>query len=999
MSGSYRTAEGGAIDRNKPLSFTFDGVRYVGYQGDTLASALLANGVKLIARSFKYHRPRGIMSAGAEEPCGMVQLREGNRTEPNIRATQVELFDGLVASSQNRWPSVKWDINSINNLFNRMLPAGFYYKTFMWPKAMWMTYEEIIRHAAGMGKAPELPDPDRYEHMHAYCDVLIAGAGPAGLMAARTAAKAGARVILADENPDLGGYLRGRRKEIGGKPAMEWVEKVRAELEEMQDVTILPRTTVACYYDHNMLVLNERSGDHLPTAEGWIPRQRNWKVWAKQVILATGAIERPLVFGNNDIPGVMLTNAAQTYVNQYGVMTGRDAVLFTNNDSAYEAALDMMDGGMRVAAIIDNRMHLSDACEAVRERGVPIFNNHVVFNVKGNKRGVQGVEIMALNDDGDHLEGKVIRMECDVVCMSGGWTPTVHLFSQSRGKLRWDDGKATFVPDVSFQQEQSAGSCNGTWGLSSCMKEGAKVGAAAARAAGLDGAKAARAPKAEDDGMGDIRPMWRIPLPPRTHLKRFVDFQDDVAASDVELAIREGYTSIEHTKRYTTLGMGTDQGKTSNVNGLAIASEVLNKPIPKVGHTTFRPPYTAITTGAIVGREKGHHFSPTRRTALYDWHKEAGAEFIPAGMWWRAQYYQQPGEGMWDAIYRETLNVRTNVGLCDVSPLGKIDIQGPDAAEFLNRCYINGFGKLPVGKCRYGVMLREDGIVYDDGTTSRLGENHFMMTTTTAKAAQVLQHLEYLLDVHWPDLNVHVVSVTEEWCGIAVAGPHSRELISRITAADVSNDALPFMGVTQADTAGVPGRIYRISFSGELAYELGVPADWGRHVWEALMEKGEDLGVQPYGMEAMSILRIEKGHITGNEINGRTTADDLGFAGMTSTKKPFIGSRSLNKPAYLESDRKQLVGMKSVDGKTKIPRGAQIVADPNEPIPMEMLGEVTANCYSPNLKEFIGLGIVKAGRMRYGDQLWAYSPLTNENTRVEICSPHMFDPEGKRLRG
>lgn len=999
MSARYRTARGGTIDRTRPLSFIFDGVRYTGYQGDTLASALLANGVRPVARSFKYHRPRGIMSAGAEEPCGMVQLREGARTEPNIRATQVELFDGLVASSQNRWPSVKWDINSVNNLFNRMLPAGFYYKTFMWPKAMWMTYEEIIRHAAGMGRSAEQPDPDRYEHMHAYCDVLIAGAGPAGLMAAKSAAKSGARVILVDENPEPGGHLRGRRQQIGGRAAMDWVAKTYAELEAMKDVTVLLRTTAACYYDHNMMVLNERTGDHLPTAEGWTPRQRNWKVWAGQVVLATGSIERPLVFGNNDVPGVMLTNAVQTYVNKFGVTPGRDAVIFTNNDSAYEAALDMLDGGMRIVAIVDNRHNQPDAAGALRARGVPILNNHVVFNVKSSRQGVRAVEIQALNEAGDSLRGRVIRMDCDVVCMSGGWTPTVHLFSQSRGTLRWDDGMAAFVPHVSFQQERSAGACNGTWGLSGCLKDGARAGADAARAAGFPGTRAAAAPRADDSGMGDIRPMWRIPVPHRTRLKRFVDFQDDVAVSDVELAIREGYTSIEHTKRYTTLGMGTDQGKTSNVNGLAIAAEELGRSIPEVGHTTFRPPYTAITMGAIVGAERGHHFSPTRRTALHDWHEENGATFVPAGMWLRPQYYLKPGEDMWAGIYRETVNVRTNVGLFDVSPLGKIDIQGPDAAEFLNRCYINGFGKLAVGKCRYGVMLREDGIVFDDGTTSRLADNHFMMTTTTAKAAQVLQHLEYLLDVIWPELDVHVVSVTEEWAGIAVAGPKSRALLARCTDADVSGEGVPFMAVVKADVCGVPGRIYRISFSGELAYEVGIPADWGRHVWEGLMEQGRDLGIAPYGTEAMSILRIEKGHVVGAELNGRTTADDLGFGGMISTGKAFIGQRSLTKPAFLETDRKQLTGLKSVDGKTGIPRGAQIVADPDGPVPMEQLGEVTATCYSPNLKEFIGLGIVKGARERTGQTLWAHSPLTNEKCRVELCSPHMFDPQGERVRG
>ena len=998
MSQKFRNPEGGLVDRSKPVSFTFNGTRYRGYEGDTLASALLANGVHLIARGFKYHRPRGIMSAGAEEPCAMVQLRDGARTEPNIRATQVELFDGLVATSQNCWPSVNFDINAINNLFNRILPAGFYYKTFQWPGFLWMTYEKIIRNAAGIGKAPTEADPDYYDHMHAHCDVLVVGAGPAGLMAAKAAAATGARVMLADEKPVFGGSLCGQRELIDGKPAMEWVKATTAELAANENVTLLPRTAVASYYDHNMLVLNERTGDHLLTAEGPTPRQRMWKVWAKQVVLATGSIERPMVFGNNDRPGIMMTAAVQTYINQFAVKPGNTAVIFTNNDSAYEAVNDMRDAGIKIAAIVDNRKELSAAAKVVQDSGIEVLANHVVFAATGCKR-VTGTEIMELNDAGDHLQGKIRKIKCDLLCMSGGWTPTVHLFSQSRGTVKWDEELTTFVPGASFQQERSAGACKATWGLAGCLKEGAEAGADAVRAAGFGGAATPAIPVASDNGMGSIRAMWRIPQPPHVHIKRFLDFQEDVAASDVELAAREGYRSVEHTKRYTTLGMGTDQGKMSNVNGLAILSEELGKPIPEVGHTTFRPPYTGLTMGSITGTERGHHFSPTRRSSLQDWHVEAGAVFNPAGMWHRPAYYQQPGESMWDAIYRETVHVRTHVGLFDVSPLGKIDIQGKDAAEFLNRCYINGFGKLAVGKCRYGVMLREDGIIFDDGTTSRLSENHFMMTTTTAKAAPVLQHLEYLLDCVWPELDVHVVSVTEEWCGMAVAGPNSRELLSRVTDADVSNEGLPFMGVVEANVCGVPARIYRISFSGELAFEVGAPADWGRHVWEGLLDAGKDLNAAPYGVEAMSILRIEKGHVVGAELNGRTSASDLGFGGMLSSKKSFIGQRSLTKPALNDPERKQLVGLKSVDGKSRIPRGAQIVNSLGEQVPVHMLGEVTSNCYSPNLKEFIGLGIVKRGPERHGDRVWAVSPLTNQQVEVEICSPHMFDPEGERLRG
>jgi len=994
----FRTDSGGLIDRSKPITFMFNGVRYQGYEGDTLASALLANGVHFVGRSFKYHRPRGIQSAGAEEASAMVQLREGARSEPNIRSTQVELFDGLTASSQNCWPNLNFDVQSINNWFKGMLPAGFYYKTFKWPLSMWMTYEHVIRNAAGMGKSAVKKDPDRYERANAFCDVLVVGGGPSGLMAALSAARSGARVIIAEDTPGFGGHLKGRRAEVDGKPAMDWVAGVVAELEGMDNVTLMPRTTVASYYDHNMLVLNEHTGDHLPTAADVTPRQKTWKVWATEVVLCAGSIERPLVFGNNDRPGIMLASAAQTYVNQFGVKPGCRTVVFTNNDSAYEAAMDMKAADIEIAAIVDVRHERSVAAQEAASAGIEVLNGHAVFNAKGSKR-VSGVEVMALNADGNGLTGNARTISGDFVCMSGGWTPSVHLFSQSRGKTKWSDELAAFVPGETFQRERSAGACKGTFGLADCLSEGAKAGAEAAKAAGIKGAKAASAPSADNATQGAMQAVWKVPLPPHTHIKQFVDFQNDVGASDIELAAREGYKSVEHAKRYTTLGMGTDQGKTSNINGLAILAGALDKPIPEVGHTTFRPPYTAISFGAIAGQERGHHFAPSRRTPLHDWHAENGAPFVPAGYWLRAQYYLRPGEGMWDAIYRETVNVRTNVGLCDVSPLGKIDIQGKDSGEFLNRIYINGFAKLAVGKARYGVMLREDGVVFDDGTTSRLAENHYMMTTTTAKAAAVLQYLEYLLDVVWPELDVHVVSVTEEWCGIAVAGPKSRELLSRVTDVDMSNDAFEFMGVREGKICDVPGRIYRISFSGELAYEIGVPADWGRHVWETLIAEGEDLGVMPYGMEAMGILRIEKGHITGGEINGRTSAGDLGFGGMMSSKKPFIGQRSLSKPAHTDPERKSLVGLKSVDGKSRIPRGAQIVADPGAKLPMDMQGEVTANCYSPNLKEYIGLGIVRRGPERHGERLWAISPLTNQCVEVELCSPHMFDPEGERLRG
>ena len=612
----FRTGDGGLVDRAKPLSFMFNGVRYQGYEGDTLASALLANGVHLIARSFKYHRPRGIGGAGAEEACAMVQLREGGRTEPNMRASQIELFDGLVATSQNCWPSVNFDVQSINNVFKGLLPAGFYYKTFKWPLSMWMTYEHVIRNAAGMGKSAVKKDPDRYERMNAFCDVLVAGGGPAGLIAALAAARAGARVILAEDSASFGGHLKGRRYTIDGKPAMDWAADVVAELEGMANVTLLPRTTVASYYDHNMLVLNQHTGDHLPTAADETPRQKVWKVWATEVVLAAGSIERPMVFGNNDRPGVMLASAAQAYVNQFGVKPGCRTVVFTNNDSGYEAAMDLHAADIEIAAIVDNRTDKPAVAAAAEAAGIEVLPGHVVFNVTGSKR-VSGAEVMALNPTGDALTGEHRIIKCDFLSMAGGWTPSVHLFSQSRGKTQWSDSLAAFVPGDSFQRERSAGACKGTMGLGACLREGATAGLEAAKAAGFSKAKAIDVPVSDDPEQGELRAMWKVPLPPHLHLKQFVDFQNDVAASDIELAAREGYRSVEHAKRYTTLGMGTDQGKTSNINGLAILAGALGKPIPEVGHTTFRPPYTAMTLGAITGQECGHHFAPMRRTPLW----------------------------------------------------------------------------------------------------------------------------------------------------------------------------------------------------------------------------------------------------------------------------------------------------------------------------------------------------------------------------------------------
>ena len=986
----FRNPDGGLIDRSRPLDFTFNGQRLQGYAGDTLASALLANGVRLVGRSYKYHRPRGIFGAGAEEPNALVQLGLGGRTEPNTRATEIALFEGLSATSQNCWPSVGFDTGAVNNLLSAFLPAGFYNKTFMWPTGLWGTYERFLRNAAGLGTSPLEPDPARYEHRYFHCEVMVVGGGPAGLAAALAAGRSGGRVLLVDDQPVLGGHLGGTRDSIDGRPAADWVAGTVNELAAMSEVTLLNRATAFGYYDHGMITVLERVQDHLGEPDTSRPRQRMWWVRAAQVVLATGAIERPLVFADNDRPGVMLASAARTYVNRYAVRPGSRAVVFTNNDSAYGAALDLAAGGVRVAAVVDVRAGGADAAAApVLEAGIECMKGHAVVASRGRKK-VRGARVMALDEGGATRQGTSVELDCDLICLSGGWNPTVHLFSQSGGKVVYDQELTAFVPGRSVQADRSCGGAKGDFRLGACIRGGYEAGAAAAVAAGCQAPGTAPDPTCDESEENPVAPLWTIPLPPGMQGKRFVDFQGDVDVCDVALAAREGYRSVEHLKRYTALGMGTDQGRTSNVNGLAILAAVTGRDIPAVGTTTFRPPFMPVPLGAFAGREVGAHMAPTRRSAVHEWHEKAGAVFVNVGQWLRPQYYPRPDESVMEAIQREAADVRAGVGMVDVSTLGKIDIQGPDASEFLNRVYINGWKKLAIGRCRYGVMLREDGMVLDDGTTSRLAENRFLMTTTTVHAGAVMTHLE---------LDVHVVSVTEEWTAIALAGPDSRRVLAKVTD-DIAlgNEEFPFMGIRQGTIAGIPGRVFRISFSGELAFEVNVPADHGRTVWERMMAAGEEYNITPYGTEAQSILRIEKGHVVGGEINGRTTAGDLGFGGMLSKAKDFIGKRSLTRPGLDDEHRKQLVGLVSTDGQSRIPRGAQIVADPSTPPPVPMLGEVTSNCHSPALGRPVALALLAAGRARQGESLYALSPVTGESVSVMVTEPVFVDPERERLR-
>ena len=1004
MSQKFRLAEGGRIDRAHLLSFRFDGAVYHGYEGDTLASALLANGVHLVARSFKYHRPRGILSAGAEEPNALVQLREGARTEPNMRAPLVELFDGLVAESQNRWPSVQYDISSVNGLFSRFLPSGFYYKTFMWPASLWMTYEKVIRNAAGLGKGPAQPDPDRYDHRNVWCDVLVAGAGPAGLMAALAAARSGARVVVADEPAEMGGSLLSDGTAVDGRPGADWAAEILEELGGLENVTLLPRTSVAGYYDYNYMTLLERVTDHLgEEPDGKTPRQRFWQVRAKQVVLATGAIERPLTFLDNDRPGVMLAGAVRTYVNRYAVLPGRKAVVFTNNDSAYNTAIDLQRAGAAVTIVDLRKAPRGSLIEAARAAGIEIMDGCAITGVKGGKR-VTGVTIRPLDETGHDVTGGSHSVGCDLVAMSGGWNPTVHLFSQSRGKLRFDDDLCAFVPDKSFAAERSAGACNGAMRLSDCLKQGAQAGLAAARDAGFEATVLPAAPSVDEPAEGAIEPVWLVPSGKRLGQggKHFVDFQHDVTAADVHLAHREGYVSIEHLKRYTTMGMGLDQGKTSNVNALAIMAGLQGVSIPEVGVTTFRPPWTPVGLGAIAGRNTGEFMDPARHTAMHDWHAEHGAMFEDVGQWKRPWYYPKPGESMEDAVNREVLAARSGVGVLDASTLGKIDIQGPDAAEFLNRIYTNAWLKLPAGSCRYGLMLHEDGMVFDDGVTTRLGENRFLMTTTTGGAANVLTWLEEWLQTEWPEMKVYCTSVTEQWATVAVCGPYARHVVGSLTEYDkLGPKDFPFMTMSEMAVAGIPARVCRISFTGELAFEINVPRRYGLALWEAVQEAGRKYGITPYGTEAMHVLRAEKGFvIVGQDTDGTVTPMDLGMDWIVSkTKGDFIGRRSFVREDTARDDRKQLVGLFTEDPHQVLVEGAQLVEAVKPAPPMRMVGHVTSSYYSPNVGRSIALAMLNRGRARMGQTLFAPRLDGGAPIEVTVTDPMFYDRGGVRARG
>ncbi len=997
MSQNFRLNTGGLINRDKPIEFKFNGKKYIGYEGDTLASALLANGIHLIGRSFKYHRPRGFFGAGVDEPNAKMQVEINGSSEPNINATEIELVNGLSASSQNCWPSVNFDIGAINNFLNRFFPAGFYYKTFMWPKSFWYrVYEPFIRKAAGLGIASLEKDKERYEHKYEYCDLLVTGSGPAGLASAYAAAKNGAKVILAEDKPRYGGTLLTDDVTIDNLSGKDWSEKIISELKEMPNVIVKNRSQVFGYYDHNMMVMFERTGDHLEKKTKYTPRQRLWYIRAKEVLLSTGSIERPIVFGNNDTPGVFLSAAAKEYMKVYGVLIGKKPIIFTNNDSGYETAIEFKKNGINPIVLDTREDQNSELINEAKDLDIKIKFSYAVIVAHGYKK-VKSATIGKLNKEKIDFENTE-QIDCDSICVSGFWTPTVHLASQSGNKLKFNDSIDAFVPDKSKQNEHSIGAANGTFTLQDTLKNSFNTGSEVSKSITKKDEKI-QIPNTNERKYSVHDKFWCSPLPKGKNYKRFVDFQNDVAVSDIEIALREGYRSIEHVKRYTTLGMATDQGRTSNLNGLQLVANVEKKIVPQVGHTTFRPPFTPVTIGTIVGREIGKEYMPTRKTPMHYWHENNNAVWVDAGAWKRPRYYKKGNENLFEASKREAKNVRDHVGVCDVTTLGKIDIKGPDSAEFLNRVYTNAWLKLPVGKARYGVMLREDGIVMDDGTTTRISENHYHMTTTTAQAANVLSHLEYYLQIVWPELNVNVVSTTEQWAGAAIAGPKSRDLLAKLfPKIDVTNEALPFMGYVEGDFFGIKARIFRISFSGELAYEINVESDFGLFMWEKIIEIGEEFKIQPYGTEALSTLRIEMGHVAGPELDGRTIPYDVSLEGLVSKKKDFIGKRSLTKEAFNKADRQKIVGLVPLDRKSSIPEGSHLVENKNAKLPNPKLGHVSSSCWSVENNNPFSLAILKDGKNMIGKKLFAVSPLKNTSIEVEVMSSHYVDHEGKRVR-
>ena len=975
---------GGQIDRTKTLDFKFDGKSYQGHAGDTLASALLANNVRLMGRSFKYHRPRGVLTAGSEEPNAIMELRDGARQEPNTRATTAELFDGLTAKSQNKIGSLRFDFMAINDRFSNFLTAGFYYKTFMWPAAFWeKVYEPIIRKAAGLGSISFQDDPDDYDRGFLHCDLLVIGAGPSGLAAALTAGRSGAQVILADEDFTMGGRLNSERFSLTDQSGADWATKTVEELVSLPNVRVMARTTILGAFDHGIFGALERVSDHLAVPEAGKPRQILWRVYSKRSLLCAGATERPIAFENNDRPGIMLAGAMRSYANRWAVTAAQSVAVFTNNDDGHKTAADLHAAGVSISAVVDIRQ------DAPVNQDYEVIAGGQVINSNG-RLGLTSVEV-SLPD------GSKRTLPCGALGMSGGWNPNIHLTSHHRGRPVWNKEIAAFGPPDNGPTGLSvAGASLGNFTTAGALSSGVSQANAILKDLGIKQTKIAL-PMAED-APASMTPFWYV----KGCSRAWLDQQNDVTVKDVRLSHQENFVSVEHLKRYTTLGMATDQGKTSNMGGLAIMAELTGKTIPEVGTTIFRPPYTPTAIGAFAGRDRGTNFRPTRKTPSHTWAEEQGAVFVEVGMWLRAQWFPQPGETHWrQSVDREVLATRNSVGICDVTTLGKIDVQGEDAAIFLNKVYCNGFAKLLVGKTRYGLMLREDGIAMDDGTAARLAEDHFVVTTTTANAVSVFRHMEFARQCLWPDLDVQLISTTEAWAQYAVAGPNARNLLKKVVDPefDLSNDAFPFMACANITVCGgLRARLFRISFSGELAFEIAVPTRYGDAMIRRLMHAGEEFEAIPYGTEALGVMRIEKGHAAGNELNGTTSALNLGMERMVSKKKDSIGSTLSERVGLNTDDALKLVGLRPVDPKNPVPAGSHLMTRGDPVDAAHDQGYVTSACYSPNLGCSIALAYLKSGDNRKGEILRLVSPLTGFDHEVEVVSAHFIDPEGERLR-
>jgi sarcosine oxidase subunit alpha len=991
VTQKFRLPEGGRIDRSQPLEFTFNGRRLTGYAGDTLASALLANGHSIVARSFKYHRPRGIMAAGAEEPNAIVQVGAGPHAEPNLKATQVELHAGLQARSVRGWPGLKFDLGRINDRLGSLLAAGFYYKTFMSSPRSWHLTERLIRRAAGLGWAPPGEDPETYEHRNAHCDVLVVGAGPAGLSAAREAACAGARVMLVDDQAELGGSLLSSAGVIGQDPAAHWLSEQADFLASHPRARVLTRCTAFGYHDHNFLTLLEQCAD---ARSGGPIAQRLWRVRAGHVVLAQGAFERPIVFADNDLPGVMLASAVSSYIRRYAVRPGRRLVVFCNNDSAYQAALDWHRTGGQVEAIVDCRGELTgELPEQAMNLGLTVMAGHVVHRARGRAR-VQRVEISPLGN----AVGASRQLACDVLAVSGGWNPAVHLHSQSGARNAWHADLACFVPGTPVQASTSAGACNGAFDLADCLAEGFRAGRTAAQVTGFTPADQT-GPRCDSHRTGPMMPLWRAPEQngPGAKARKFIDYQNDTTLSDIRLALQEGFEHIEHIKRYTALGFGTDQGKMGNINGMALVAEVLDKSIPEVGTTTFRPPFTPVRFGACAGRDIKDLYEPVRKTPLHDWHADRGAPFEVVGQWHRAHYYPLAGEDLEAAVRRECLATRRSVGIMDASTLGKIDVSGQDAEKFLERLYTHDVARMKPGRCAYGLLLGEDGMVMDDGVMARIGPERFYLTTTTGGAANVLSWMERWLQTEWPELRVHLTSLTETWSTIVLAGPDSRAVLQDMGCdVDLSPETFPFMTMQTGRIGDIEAQLFRVSFSGELAFEINVRADQAVAVWRRAMGAGERFGITPYGTETMHVLRAEKGFfIVGQDTDGSVTPVDLGMNWMLSKSKDYLGRRSLSRSDCQRAGRKHWVGLRSVDDSTVLREGSQLIAAGQHSTPVALQGHISSSYFSACLGHPIALGLLDGGRQRQGETLEAVDA-SGRRTQVRVVPPVFYDPKGSR---